>query len=80
MEHGGDGPHEDHADGPKRAPPKKHELQALAIAVDAFSSKDFQKTLDHIVGHITFHLRDHVFKENTMLYPTALGVIAQEDS
>lgn len=57
---------------------RKKELQELAESVDRMEFDAFKKRLDKVAKFITFTLRDHIFKENNVLYPTALQVI-QED-
>lgn len=40
---------------------------------------EIKKRLDTTVKFILFTLRDHIFKENNILYPAALGVITKID-
>lgn len=57
---------------------RKKELRELAESVNGMELDTFKKRLDKVAKFITFTLRDHIFKENNILYPTALQVI-QED-
>ena len=53
----------------------KKELLKLATSPIKDLTK-FKKGLDKIAKFIIFNLRDHIFKENTILYPSALKVIS----
>ncbi len=53
----------------------KEQLQKLAAAVGDMEFKSFKDQLDVATAYIVEHLRDHIFKENNILYPTALAVI-----
>jgi len=53
----------------------KHRLLALARNVSLMNFNDFSVQLDEAVRFIVPVLREHIFKENNMLYPTALEVI-----
>ncbi len=39
---------------------------------------EFKSALDDVAGKLVFGLRDHIFKENNILYPTALEVITDD--
>lgn len=56
----------------------KKELKELAETVYKMDFNTFKKRLDTVAKSIIHTLRDHIFKENNILYPTALQVI-QED-
>jgi len=58
--------------------PKKHELKALAEKTGEIDFEEFKKTLDRLVKFLIPILRDHIFKENNILYPTAVEVIEDE--
>ena len=51
-----------------------HEL----VAGDIQDFKKFKEGLDENAGFIVFNLRDHIFKENNILYPMALENIRDE--
>jgi len=54
---------------------QKAQLLELAGGVAAMDFAAFQRDLAEIASHLAFGLRDHIFKENTILYPTALEVV-----
>ena len=51
--------------------PKKKELLNLVTHADLIDYGDFNRKLQELSSFIVFHLRDHIFKENTILYPAA---------
>ncbi|MEW6407621.1 MAG: hemerythrin domain-containing protein [Patescibacteria group bacterium] len=55
----------------------KHELARLEQEAAAFDFNDLKKQLDASTKFLIFNLRDHIFKENNILYPTALEVISE---
>ncbi|WP_032123424.1 DUF438 domain-containing protein [Clostridium amazonitimonense] len=57
---------------------KKRELKKLATSVEHLNFDNFKERLDEIAKYIIFNLRDHIFKENYILYPSALEVIIEE--
>lgn len=57
---------------------QKKELKELAETVDEMGFDVFKEKVEPVAKFIVFTLRDHIFKENNILYPTALQVI-QED-
>ena len=56
---------------------RKKELKELVSAVDKIAFKDFQKKTDPAVKLLIASLRDHIFKENNILYPAALQIIPE---
>jgi len=58
--------------------PRKKELLQLAEGAPQLDFAIFRKKLAGIVSMLVPTLRDHIFKENSILYPTALQVIADE--
>ncbi|MEW6328626.1 MAG: DUF438 domain-containing protein [Candidatus Micrarchaeota archaeon] len=54
---------------------RKKELRTLAKNADKIEFEEFKKKLDSTSRLIVMTLRDHIFKENNILYPTALRVI-----
>lgn len=56
----------------------KEQLQKLATGAGTMEFKSFKDQLDIATAYIAEHLRDHIFKENNILYPTALQVIADQ--
>ncbi len=57
----------------------KHELRNLADQSGKMNFGEFKEQLDSIVRFLVPMLRAHIFKENNILYPTALKVIDSED-
>jgi hypothetical protein len=53
----------------------KHKLLDLAKDVSQIPFGDFKDRLDEVVRFLVPMLREHIFKENNILYPTALQVI-----
>lgn len=61
--------------------PRKHALQELSERLNSAGFEDFRefkRQLADLVGFIVPTLREHIAKENNILYPTALQVIADE--
>jgi DUF438 domain-containing protein len=57
---------------------KKHELENLTDDVSKMDFEDFKYRFDDVIKFIVPTLRDHISKENNILYPTALEVIEDE--
>lgn len=58
---------------------KKRELKELSEAVSSLEFEEYKKQLKKLSNAICFELKDHIFKENYILYPTALESIESED-
>ena len=58
--------------------PRKHALKELVEGVDRHDFADFKLQLGALVGFIVPTLREHIYKENNILYPAALQVIEDE--
>ncbi len=58
--------------------PLKKELQQLAATVSQENFAVFRENLDRVSNVLVPTLRDHIFKENTILYPTALQTIGAD--
>ncbi len=56
---------------------RKKALKELAEAADEMEFRTFKERLDAVVKSIVPALRDHIFKEDNILYPTALQVIGE---
>lgn len=54
---------------------KKRRLKDIAENACNIDFNEFKNMLDHTAKYIVFNLRDHIFKENYILYPTALDSI-----
>ncbi|MBI5745465.1 MAG: DUF438 domain-containing protein [Nitrospirae bacterium] len=59
---------------------RKHELMEISETSDKLDFNTFRKRLDATARFIVLTLRDHIFKENNILYPMALQVIQDRDS
>lgn len=59
---------------------RKHELMEISETADKLDFNTFRKRLDATAGFIVLTLRDHIFKENNILYPMALQVIPDKNS
>src|SRR3989338_2871891 len=57
----------------------KHELERLGQEAETLNFNDLKKQLDATAKFLVFNLRDHIFKENNILYPTALDVITEPE-
>lgn len=58
----------------------KEELEKITDKVSKIDFDDFKKKLDTVAKFIVMTLRDHIFKENNILYPTALQIIKDNDT
>jgi len=58
---------------------QKHRLQELAEEAGRMDFPRFQRELDETARFIVTVLREHIFKENNILYPTALDVIGEDE-
>jgi DUF438 domain-containing protein len=54
---------------------RKHALQELAQAAETMPYADFKERLNEVTTYLVFNLRDHIFKEDNILYPTAAQTI-----
>lgn len=57
----------------------KKELKKTTDEISKINFNDFKKKLDTVTKFIVMTLRDHIFKENNILYPTALQIIKEDD-
>jgi len=72
--------------GPPQMMVEEHkDLRALKKGLNSLASgprDDFgkyQRDLNEIAGELVQYLRDHIFKENNILYPTALDVLPKDE-
>jgi DUF438 domain-containing protein len=56
----------------------KHTLEDLAEKVENMNFNDFKAQINLVVQFIVPTLRDHIFKENNILYPMALEAIPEQ--
>ncbi len=54
---------------------RKHQLKRLVETVDQQEFDIFKRRLNELAGFIVPTLREHIYKENNILYPAALQVI-----
>ena len=59
---------------------RKHTIKKLAEKVAEMDFAEFKERLDEAAKYIVFHLRDHIFKENYILYPTAMESITEKEA
>lgn len=58
---------------------RKRTLKEAAKNVQELDFSVFKETVDDNAKYIIFHLRDHIYKENYILYPTALDAIKEKE-
>ena len=58
---------------------RKHELMELSETDDKLDFNSFKRRLDATTKFIVATLRDHIFKENNILYPMALQTIQDKN-
>lgn len=54
---------------------RKKELKRLFENADKMEFDEFKNKVDEVSKYIIFNLRDHIFKENYILYPSSLEAI-----
>jgi len=57
----------------------KKELKEISQSFNENNFKESKKKLDEVSNFIASFLRDHIFKENNILYPMALETIQEKD-
>jgi uncharacterized protein len=58
--------------------PRKRQLKDLAASAGVHDFDDFKRRLNALTGFIVPTLREHIYKENNILYPAALQVIEDD--
>lgn len=58
--------------------PYKEEIDQLAKNVSKMNFTEFKRQLNELTEHLILTLRDHIYKENNILYPTAKDVITYD--
>ncbi|ABS41850.1 DUF438 domain-containing protein [Clostridium botulinum] len=58
---------------------RKKELKRLSESADKMKFDEFKSKVDETSKYIIFNLRDHIFKENYILYPSSLEAIKGKD-
>jgi len=59
---------------------KKKFLKKTAEEVSQLEFNEFKEKVDETAKYIIFNLRDHIFKENYILYPTAIESITEKET
>jgi DUF438 domain-containing protein len=59
---------------------KKKFLKQTAEEVSQLGFDEFKEKVDETSKYIIFNLRDHIFKENYILYPTAIEAIKEKET
>ncbi len=54
---------------------KKHEIKKLAEEVEKIDFTEFKTQLDEAAKYLIFNLRDHIYKENHILYPSSVQTL-----
>jgi DUF438 domain-containing protein len=54
---------------------KKHEIKRLAEEVENVNFAEFKAQLDEAAKYLIFNLRDHIYKENHILYPSSVQTL-----
>ena len=57
----------------------KHELKRLITEASSLGFNDLKKQLNANAEFLVFNLRDHIFKENNILFPKSLEVITEAE-
>lgn len=58
---------------------RKRKLRETALNAGEMEFSRFKETVDAAAKYIIFNLRDHIYKENHILYPTALDAIEDKE-
>lgn len=57
---------------------KKHLIKELALNTSKMNFDEFKNNLNEAVKYLVFNLRDHIYKENHILYPSSLQTLDNE--
>lgn len=57
---------------------KKREIKSLAENVESKNFMEFKSQLDEAAKYLIFNLRDHIYKENHILYPTSIETLSDK--
>lgn len=58
---------------------KKHLIRGLALKVSEMDFQEFKNQLDEAVKYLVFNLRDHIYKENHILYPSSIDTLNDDN-
>lgn len=54
---------------------KKHEIRNLILEIETMDFDHFKSSLDEAVKYLVFNLKDHIYKENHILYPSSIETL-----
>jgi len=57
---------------------KKKEIKALAENVKIMNFSEFKAQIDEAAKYLIFNLRDHIYKEDHILYPTSIETLTDK--
>ncbi|QAT41604.1 DUF438 domain-containing protein [Clostridium sp. JN-9] len=58
---------------------RKRLLKETANNVEIMDFNEYKTKVDELSKYIVFHLRDHIYKENYILYPTAIDTLDDKE-
>lgn len=58
---------------------KKHFIRGLALKVSEMDFEEFKNQLNEAVKYLVFNLRDHIYKENHILYPSSVETLNDDN-
>jgi uncharacterized protein len=58
---------------------KKKEIKALAENVETMNFTEFKSQLNDAAKYLIFNLRDHIYKENHILYPSSIETLTDKN-
>ncbi len=58
---------------------RKRLLKETANSIEIMGFNEYKTKVDELSKYIVFHLRDHIYKENYILYPTAIDTLDDKE-
>lgn len=58
---------------------RKRLLKEIANKAEIMDFNEYKTKVDELAKYIVFHLRDHIYKENYILYPTAIDALKDKE-
>jgi DUF438 domain-containing protein len=58
---------------------RKHKIENLAKEVETMDFAEFKSQLDEAAKYLIFNLRDHIYKENHILYPSSTQTLQDSE-
>lgn len=58
---------------------KKHEIKSLSEKVENMDFPEFKSQLNEAAKYLIFNLRDHIYKENHILYPSSVQTLKDSE-